>query len=504
MPDSLYYCESMKTLADLPAMVQKKYGEMHPVFHYKAAGVKESVSAAEYAGKSKSAAAFLHSCGLTKHDRVLSIISNSPDWHYLEMGIFLCGAIHVPLSPLMDIRQIEYVITNAEPSLILVYSSAKKKQVESVLAKLNLTAAVFNIRDQNIFSHAASESSTTALDEDDVAVILYTSGTTDNPKGVALTHKNIISAITEFSAQDIFNGCTDALSLLPINHSGERKLNYSYLLRGISICFPGTVDSMTDCLNFFRPQITATVPYLLQQLLSEVPADYNFNGLKVVCGGAPLHRHIHENFTRRGGKIFEVYGLTETASLLSYNTAAAQMPDTVGKLAKNISVTFSGQGEIWVKGDSVMKGYWINKNKIDACRNEEGWFRTGDTGHLNDRGFLCLTGRNNNYFKNSKGVFVNPEPIEKQLTGLLHSEFVIVYANETGYLSAIIKPQNGLSNELERNTFIHYNNSTADDLKINRYLSLREMKNGMVTDNLKLNRNKIIANYKEQTFEHLF
>ncbi|MES2619865.1 MAG: AMP-binding protein [Bacteroidota bacterium] len=495
----------MKTLADLPLQMQKVYGEEHVVFKCRRRGIKENITLREYVSNSEAVCMFLQKVGLQPKDRVLSIVGNSPEWHFIEIGIFSCGAIHVPLSPLINIEQIEYVITNAEPAVILVNSFAKKKQVESVVFKLKLQASVFNTKEGNLFSPLSGVAANCSVDQNDIAVILYTSGSTNKPKGVALTHKNIITSINEFSKLDIFNNCDDAISFLPINHSGERKLNYSYLLRGISVCFPGTIDSMSESLNFFNPQISAMVPYLLQKLISEVPNSYGFNGLKVVCGGAPLHKHLYQNFTRMGGKIFEVYGLTETSSLLSYNTVGAEMAGTAGRIANNISVTFSEQGEIWVKGDCVMKGYWINKNEIDSARNAEGWFRTGDIGNLSQDNFLNIRGRANNCFKNSKGVFVNPEQVEKHLSELLHAEFVIIFANETGYLSAIVKPAKRVANEIQKDIFNRYNKRSSNDLKINQYLSINDfVGENLVTNSLKLNRSEAIAKYKDHPFEILF
>ncbi len=496
----------MMTLVDLPFLISEKHGKEHIAFKQKFGNTINKISISEYIIKSEQAGAFLSGYGLQPKERVLSILINSFDWFCIEQGVFLCDAIHVPLSIMTSSSELEYIILNTEPALIILNSQAKKKQVTEILKRLKLSITVINLKEQDIFQTPPDTLPKGRPTEESIAVILYTSGSTRQPKGVALTHKNIVTAITEFSALDIFDDCKNALSLLPFNFSGERKLCYSYLLRGICICVPGKADTIPKSVQFFNPDIMGLVPYLMQNLLDVAGngGSSNFKGLRIICGGAQVSQYLISRFEQLGSNVFEVYGLTETASLLSYNTFSARRTGTAGVLAKSVMVKLSDQSEIWVKGEVLMKGYWVKNNVAENGLNREGWFETGDIGHLDENGFLHITGRIGNVFKNTKGEFIYAEQIEKQLTELFATPFVMVFGNDTGYLSVIIKSENQFAQEDIEHKLNLFNRQKVESFKINRYLAVDQWDEKSVSNNLKYSRNGLWKKFKNEPFLNLF
>lgn len=491
----------METLVDIPFWISERYGKNAIVFIQKANKILLEIDAEEYIRRSIAAAAFLRNFGLQKQERVLSISGNCFELLCIEMGVFFCNGIHVPVSLLTSTLQIHHILKSTEPAFIFVSSYARKKQVKEIADQIGIEPVIVNLKEQNVWDTPDTSNVINKPAPSDIAVILYTSGSSGTPKGIALTHGNIVASISEFSQADIFDDCKSAMSILPFSFSGERKLNYCYLLRGIPISFPGQMQAIKVALDFFKPSVVGVVPYLLQELIQQ--KDSCYKGLKIICGGAPLSEVISARFVDAGGQVFEVYGLTETASLLSYNTSKNNKKGTVGKLAKNVTVKVTGEGELWVRGKNIMKGYWINSAQLESGLNEAGWFQTNDICTLDKDGYVTITGRIGERFKNHKGQFVYLATIEQELSDLLETQFVWVYY-KLGFLCAVVKASSNLNKVRIECLLKKYNQKGNDYLKIKCFTMLESEEHESIDNLPKLNRMAIIKLFKKESFFYLF
>jgi long-chain acyl-CoA synthetase len=272
----------------------------------------------------------------------VSLLRDSPDWNIAECAVLKVGGVHVPLAVSVNPEKLQQVLVMVRPSLILVDSESTMKRVRPFLSLLSQNIVVLNIRE--VDGHTTSQSRELAelhvrmdaVRPDDTAVILFTSGSTSEPKGVLLSHRSILIAADEFAQSDVFRGVTRSLSVLPMGHSAARKVNYACQLQGITICYAAPSHSLLHNLQEFGVQHVAVVPYLLRKLQAEILDNKNEDhSLRTVtCGGAPLPGPLWEWFDQRGVRIYEVYGLTETASLLTYSTDKVRRPGCVGQKAE--------------------------------------------------------------------------------------------------------------------------------------------------------------------------
>jgi len=498
---------SGKRLFDVPDELCRHYGGSHSVFLHKDTGRVVPVSVNEYVERSNSIACYLLQNGLRKGDRVLTLMRNAAEWNFIEMGILKAGGIHVPLSLLYTAPQLRTILKLTGPSWIFSSSESLLKRLSVLAESQHLqceyrltgtdTAEIFQLPPNPKLLDAAKKT----VSPDDIAVILFTSGSTGVPKGVALSHKNILASVSDFSSADFFDGCRRYLSLLQLPLSAERKMNYSCQLRGISICYPPTHKSMNDNIMLFNPQITALVPFLLNVLYRQQDSSESFCGLeKIICGGAAVPVRLIEAFGAQGTKVLEAYGLTETASLLAYNTQRYFKAGTVGKPAGSVNLSFSEDGEILFKGDSMMKGYLREGFTFDSTRDAEGWFHTGDIGEIDEEGYLKITGRKNSAFKNSRGAYIYPEEIERELMQTALFEFVMIMGENADALSAIVKPK-GADTTRVREIITRFNGDKTDEMKILRFCMVNEENTrNFISDTFKPDREKAAKWMKNDKF----
>ncbi|MBK7147451.1 MAG: AMP-binding protein [Bacteroidetes bacterium] len=294
-----------------------------------------------------------------------------------------------------------------------------------------------------------------------------------------------------------------AISVLPIQFSGERKLSYSYICRGITVCYGHRTEELLDTIETYKPQITALVPYLLKSLVQQcMKKNITLDGLKIVCGGARTNNQLAEKVHLINGEVFEVYGLTETASLLSYNTIRDKKLGTVGKLATTIDVRLNENSEIEVKGPNVMSKYWSDAESTKSAFTSDGWLKTGDLGYIDQDGFLVLTGRLGTAFKSSKGVFISPELIEQKIGTYVSHEYLIVFENSYGELSLIINLADKRCEKSILPALQLYNLSAPSSHQIHSYY-VAPHNAEILTEGLKLYRKGIVEEYQGQKFIHI-
>lgn len=331
-----------------------------------------------------------------------------------------------------------------------------------------------------------------SIDGDDVATIIYTSGTTGNSKGVMLTHANIISNFWGVSYIPPFGEKDRALSYLPLCHVYERMLNYLYQYLGISVYYAENMGTITENMKEVRPHILTTVPRLLEKVYDKLSAKghqlkgvsrwiffwafhlaqrYELKGANgwfyelkrkiydklvyvkwrealggeisiIVSGGAALQPRLGRMFTCAGIHILEGYGLTETSPVIAVSdlTEHGVKFGTVGPVLRNVQVKIADDGEILCKGPNIMKGYYKNPEMTAEVIDSEGWFHTGDLGHIEPEGQLKITGRKKELFKTSFGKYISPELIENQFKESLFIDQVIVVGENQKFAGALIVP----------------------------------------------------------------
>jgi long-chain acyl-CoA synthetase len=418
------------------------------------------------------------------------------------------GAVLTPIYPTISLNELEYVMNEAAVKLIFVSDKDQYDRVNSIREKIPTVKAVFtfdyiqaSLHWKEILSKA-TDSDLQKLKEirdsirhEDLCTIIYTSGTTGVPKGVMLSHKNILSnvfAVQEIFKPIIFEKESRALSFLPLNHIFERVVSYEYMFFGCSIYFAESLDKIGDNLKEVKPTNFATVPRLLEKVYDRIMAKgHELTGIKkklffwaveignqyevnknkgwwyntqlalanklifskwreglggnvraIVTGAAACQVRLLRVFTAAGIPILEGYGLTETSPVISVNRyeEANRRFGTVGPVIQGVEVKLAEDGEILCKGDNVMMGYYKQPQLTSEVISEGGWFHTGDIGIWVENRFLKITDRKKEIFKTSGGKYVAPQPIENKMKESPFIEQMMVVGAERKFTGALIVP----------------------------------------------------------------
>ena len=437
-------------------------------------------------------------------DKVAIISKNRPEWIMLDLAVQQVGAVLVPIYPTININELEFVLKDAGVKIAFVNDEELYLKVNSLRSKLPMLKDIF------CFEHVANarhwkelmEMSTPSLVEqamkmaekvqyEDLSTIIYTSGTTGTPKGVMLSHKNILSNV--LTCIPYFPPGRDlrALSFLPLNHIYEKTVSYLYMFQGTSIYYAENMDTIGENLKEVKPDLFTTVPRLLEKVYDRIMQKAaELTGLKknlffwamslaenfeinknqgawfdlqmtianklvfskwrdalggnikcITTGSAACQVKLIRLFTAAKIVIMEGYGLTETSPVISVNRydEEGRMFGTVGPLIADIEVKIAEDGEILCKGPNVMMGYY-KRPDLTAESIKDGWFYTGDIGmFVNDR-FLKITDRKKELFKTSGGKYVAPLPIENKLKESPYVEQVMVVGAERKFVGALIVP----------------------------------------------------------------
>ena len=450
-------------------------------------------STEEYLNKANAISRAFLRLNIQKNDKVAVISSNNrTEWHIFDIGILQTGAQTVPIYPTIGAEDYEYILNHSEskycivsdeevynklnavkanlPNLVEIYSFNEIKNVKNWKELLDLGADNSN---QNEVEARKESIATT-----DLATIIYTSGTTGKPKGVMLTHQNIVSDVLMSAERVPFTpGSYRALSFLPICHIFERMILYLYQYFGVSVYFAESIDKISDNLKEVRPNVMTVVPRLLEKVYDKIMAKgheltgikkklffwatglgvqykpYNENGvlyefqLKIarklifskwqealggelkllVSGSAALQQRLTKTFTAAGIPVMEGYGLTETSPVISVNDMRNNgfRVGTVGKVLNGVEVKIAEDGEILCKGPNVMIGYY--KDEVQTSQAlKDGYFHTGDIGEFDSDGFLRITDRKKEMFKTSGGKYVAPQLLENTFKQSLFIEQIMV------------------------------------------------------------------------------
>ncbi|WP_188558021.1 AMP-dependent synthetase/ligase [Hymenobacter glacieicola] len=448
----------------------------------------------------------LRRLGIGKDDKVAIISMNRPEWMFADFGIAQLGATSVPMYPSITVEDYKYIFSDAGVKAVFVSDKKLLDKVQEATQGLNIPADnIFTfdkIEGARHFSEllelgkqgnpADLEPLKAAVQPDDLLTLIYTSGTTGQPKGVMLTHNNILSNCR--NAQRFVPVTKDdkALSFLPLCHIFERMVTHLYLINGVSIYYAESMETIADNLREVKPEIFTTVPRLLEKVYDKIVAKgHEQTGVKkslffwaldlglkydnqkdggflyntqlalanklifskwrealggnlrcIVSGGGALQPRLARVFWAGGIRVMEGYGLTETSPVIAVGGYEPEnnMIGTVGPVIDNTEVKIAPDGEILTKSESVMKGYY-NKPELTAKEfDADGWFHTGDIGELVEGKFLKITDRKKEMFKTSGGKYIAPQVIEGKLKESPLVEQCMVVGDGQKFPSALLIP----------------------------------------------------------------
>ncbi|HXH28840.1 MAG TPA: long-chain fatty acid--CoA ligase [Candidatus Polarisedimenticolia bacterium] len=525
----------IRTLCDILTRLERRFRKP-ALLRYKAEGAWRDIPTEEFVSTVRALGLGLMALGVGRGDRVAILSENRPEWTAFDHALLNIGAVNVPIYPTLLTEQIRFILENSQASLLMVSSEAQFRKVEPLRAELpGLRRIVLLdaegtpppetlgwgevLRRGQEAHHAdpqAFERGRASLGPDDLASILYTSGTTGEPKGVMLTHGNFASnvdatlRIIPFSESDV------TLSFLPLTHVFERMVEFAYLGAGATIAYAESIEAVPQNIAEIRPTVVASVPRLFEKVHARVldgvqassvvrrllfalalavgrrqarallggdaapvwvrllhPITDHLVSAKVrarmggrlrffISGGAPLSPAIAEFFYAMGIRVLEGYGLTETSPVIAVNRLDRARLGTVGPIVPGLAVRIAEDGEILVRGPSVMKGYFRNEAATrEAIR--DGWFHTGDIGRIDADGFLAITDRKKEVLKTSGGKMVAPQPIENLLKSDRFISQAVLIGDRRRFISALIAPDVAWMESYARHKGIPY--ASAGELR---------------------------------------
>ncbi|PRD55755.1 AMP-dependent synthetase/ligase [Sphingobacterium gobiense] len=441
--------------------------------------------------------------GLKKGDKVALMSGNRPEWNIVDFACNQLGVAIVPLYPTLSPQDLSHILNDAEVKVLFASNAELAHKVDQAIQGQQLSIDMYTFDDvadkpsyQKLIDIGASQEVDLqpykdAVQSDDLLTLIYTSGTTGKPKGVLLTHKNILSNV-EACQHLVPKDTTKALSFLPLCHIFERMVVYLYLSKGIQIYYAENLDNIVEDINDVKPQIFTTVPRVLEKVYDKIiekgkaltgikkalffwavnlghryqePAKnsifYSFqlgiarklifskwkealggNIKLIISGGAALQERLGRIFWAAEIKVLEGYGLTETSPVIAVNSHVDTDVKfgTVGRVLKNLDVKIADDGEILVKGPSISPGYYKNEEATGEVIDQQGYFHTGDIGEVTVDGFLKITDRKKEMFKTAGGKYVAPQVLENKLMESTLIAQVMVVGENQRFPAALIVP----------------------------------------------------------------
>lgn len=460
----------------------------------------------------------LEAWGMRKGDRVAILSENRPEWSTVDFACLMLGAVVVPIYTTLTDEQTAYLLNDSGTRVVFLSTEKQLQKVLAIKDQTAVervvvmdaveTAHAFHIhaimnsgpaeRDADLDARAR------AVTSDVLATIIYTSGTTGTPKGVMLTHGNLASNIAcSLQGFDIGIGQT-SLSFLPLSHVTARHVDFAMMYHGVTLAYCPFIEQLPQALQEVKPTVFVGVPRVYekvynsvaqktkkfpksaiyrwalqvgrrhkQQILAgETPASRSWRladrlvfsqvragmGGRVqiyISGGAPLGRELADWYATIGLRIHEGYGLTETSPVIAVNTPKAHRLGTVGKPLSNLEVRIAEDGEILVRGPSVFQGYWKRPDET-AQSFVDGWFKTGDIGHIDEDGFLTITDRKKDLIKTSGGKFIAPQPIENSLKHNVLIAEAVLLGDKRKFPAVLIAPHFPLLEDWARTNHIPF------------------------------------------------
>ena len=486
---------------------QKEHAPLEKAFTTKYNGTWESVSSTEFLNQSRAISRALVGMGIKAGDKIAMISSNNrTEWSIMDVGLLTLGAVNIPIYPTISATDYEYILNHSESLYCFVSDQEVYDKVKAIQKNVKSLKKIYSfdqIKGCAHWSELLDERANTDHDNtvnqmrdrvkpEDLATIIYTSGTTGVPKGVMLSHDNVVSNVISSSKRlPLTIGEATALSFLPICHIFERVILYIYMYNSVTVYFAESIDTIGDNLKEIKPNVMTAVPRLLEKVYDKIYArgaelsgikkslfywavdiglqyePYGQNGawyefkLKIArklilskwqealggnleliaSGSAALQPRLARVFTAAGMTLVEGYGLTETSPVISVNDMRQDhfKIGTVGKVIDGVEVKIAEDGEILCKGPNVMMGYYKEEKMTQEVMTGE-FFHTGDIGELDSEGFLKITDRKKEMFKTSGGKYIAPQVIENQMKQSLFIEQIMVVGSGRKMPTAVIQP----------------------------------------------------------------
>ena len=444
--------------------------------------------------------------GVKKGDNIATISNNRPEWNFIDMGILQTGAIHVPIYPTICESDYQYILNHAEVKYVFVAGKELLRKIEHILPDIPTLKGLYTFKEHEGVKHLSElielgkqnpvakklESIKAGIKPNEMATLIYTSGTTGNPKGVMLSHNNIISNFLAVSKIPPVGEEGKSISYLPLCHVYERMLNYLFQYLGISIYYAENLGTIVENIKEIKPEIMSTVPRLLEKVYDKIISKgrklkgikkmiffwsvnlglrYELDGangwfyeykLKIakklvfkkwqealggnlevmVSGGAAIQPRLARIFTAAGIPVLEGYGLTETSPVIAVSNFWKNgiKFGTVGPILKDVKVKIAGDGEILCKGPNLMLGYYKDSKLTKEAIDKDGWFHTGDIGNIEETGQLRITGRKKEIFKTSLGKYISPQLMENKFKESPFIDVIFVLGENQKYAAALVVP----------------------------------------------------------------
>lgn len=478
---------------------------------FKRGGDWHSLTFGEVARRVRELALGLHSLGIRSGDRIAIWSENRPEWNLADLAALAIGAVDVPIYATQARSQVEYILADSAARAIFVSPAFAKDALEIksrlpglefVISLEEISVPVLGVEDlvdkgRALYGEQPGlyESLWRAATAEDLATILYTSGSTGDPKGVMLTHKNLTANVLNSARWLQMEDRRElALTYLPFTHIFERAVWYLYAHIGATVAYAESIETVAKNLIEVRPTAMTSVPRMFEKIYARIIerglaagfpkrqiflwaldvgrrwAERKDRGERIglllalehriadalvfkkwreavggnvrlfISGGAPLAPEIGYLFLAAGLPILQGYGLTETSPSVSCNTETRNRIGTVGPIIDGVNVRIAEDGEILVKGDTVMKGYYNRPVDNQEAFTSDGWFRTGDIGHIDADGFLVITDRKKDLIKTSGGKYIAPQRLESLIKSSRFVSQVVVVGNARKFASALIVP----------------------------------------------------------------
>ena len=448
---------------------------------------------------------FIH-LGLKKGDKIATVCNNRPEFNIMDMAMAMVGIIHVPLYATLSSEDYKYIVSHCDAKMLVVGNKNIFAKIAPILPELNLEYGVYTldkIEEQQELNEVLRlgilhrkelaetlEQIKAGIQSDDTLTIIYTSGTTGTPKGVMLSHKNLIHNFIRTSRAQPLNHTHRVISFLPLCHIYERSLNYHQQYLGLSIYYAESLGTISNDIAETKVSGFCAVPRVLESIFDKLyAAGKDLSGIKkmiylmsfrhgqrfdydkswwfklwnrifdklvyskwrkkfggnefaIITGGAAIQPRIIRLFSAAKMFIYEGYGLSETSPVIGVNNPNRKQVKigTVGPILDDVQVKFSDEGEILTKSDSLMQGYYKDPDYTKQVIDEDGWFHTGDIGEMVDGIYLKITDRKKEIFKLSAGKYVAPQVLENKYKESPFIENIMVIGENEKFTSAIISP----------------------------------------------------------------
>ena len=495
----------VRRVFDLLAHYKEKYPDQQVALAGKVNGEWRKYSIDEYIEQTNIISGALIELGVQPQDKVAVISNNRPEWNILDMAITQIGAVMVPIYPTISEADYKIILNNCEAGICIVEGIAVMNKIESIWPETPTLKKLYTFIDRGKYPFFANllelgkehphteeiEKRKAGVDEMSCATIIYTSGTTGVPKGVMLSHHNLMNQFKNF-CQTPSPWSKVAFSFLPVCHAYERALIYMYHYLGMSIYYAESIATIADNMKEVHPTMMCAVPRVLEKFYEKIyGSGKNMKGISkaifywsmrlterykiegrswfynlelkiadklvyskireklgaenfdiIVSGAASITKKISGFFSAIKMPVFEGYGLTETSPVITVSNRDKHGREVgaVGQPLPGVEVKIAENGEIICRGHNVMMGYYKQPELTAEVIDKDGWFHTGDLGKFNEHGLLQITGRMKNLFKTSLGKYVNPDVVEGKFSTSGFIEQIVVLGENQKFAAALIRP----------------------------------------------------------------